>query len=169
MVAASSILMVTCHIHYLLTATNKRCVGSLFPVFHSQRLCCLQRLNAQHKILRDLLGSHFIGPVAEALAHQQGRQKRVLDLCTGTGRWCMISPDLTFNPSNPCILDSFDRVMDMASRFRHVRFSGVDIGTYMIHYLFSASSTLFLARSRGLTLSPYSSNCNKAPSFQRPF
>ncbi|KAH0833830.1 S-adenosyl-L-methionine-dependent methyltransferase [Lanmaoa asiatica] len=63
------------------------------------------RLNAQHKILRDLLGSHFVGPVAQALAYESGRPKRVLDLCTGTGRW----------------------LMDMASQFRHVRFSGVDI------------------------------------------
>ncbi|KAG6374230.1 S-adenosyl-L-methionine-dependent methyltransferase [Boletus reticuloceps] len=63
------------------------------------------RLDLQHKILRDLLGSHFVGPVAESLAHESSRQKRVLDLCTGTGRW----------------------VMDMASQFRHVRFSGVDI------------------------------------------
>ncbi|KAF8841653.1 S-adenosyl-L-methionine-dependent methyltransferase [Paxillus ammoniavirescens] len=63
------------------------------------------RLNAQHKILCDLLGSHYVGPVAEALALERGRQKRVLDLCTGTGRW----------------------LMDMASQFRHVRFSGVDI------------------------------------------
>jgi len=63
------------------------------------------RLNAQHKILRDLLGSHFVGPVTQVLAYEPGRQKRALDLCTGTGRW----------------------VMDMASQFRHVRFSGVDI------------------------------------------
>ncbi|KAF9228157.1 S-adenosyl-L-methionine-dependent methyltransferase [Gyrodon lividus] len=63
------------------------------------------RLNAQHKILRDLLRSHYVGPVAEVLANEPGRRKRVLDLCTGTGRW----------------------LMDMASLFRHVRFSGVDI------------------------------------------
>lgn len=54
-----------------------------------------QRLNAQHRILRDLLGSHVVGPVAEALAYESGRQKRVLDLCTGTGRWYVISPDWT--------------------------------------------------------------------------
>ncbi|KAG9308111.1 S-adenosyl-L-methionine-dependent methyltransferase [Chiua virens] len=63
------------------------------------------RLNTQHRILRDLLGSHFVGPVAEVLTYQPGRQRRVLDLCTGTGRW----------------------LMDMASQFRHVRFSGIDI------------------------------------------
>ncbi|KAF9239465.1 S-adenosyl-L-methionine-dependent methyltransferase [Melanogaster broomeanus] len=63
------------------------------------------RLNAQHKILRDLLGSHYVGPVKEVLALEPGQQKRVLDLCTGTGQW----------------------LMDMASQFSHVRFSGVDI------------------------------------------
>lgn len=55
----------------------------------------LQRLNAQHKVLRDLLGSHFVDPVAEALAYESDRQKRVLDLCTGTGRWYVISSDWT--------------------------------------------------------------------------
>lgn len=50
----------------------------------------------QHKILRDLLGSHFVGPVAEALAYDPRRQKRVLDLCTGTGRWQVISSDWTW-------------------------------------------------------------------------
>jgi len=64
-----------------------------------------ERLDTQHEILRVVLGSHFVGPVAEALAYEPDRQKRVLDLCTGTGRW----------------------LMDMASQFRHVRFSGVDI------------------------------------------
>ncbi|KAH7882073.1 S-adenosyl-L-methionine-dependent methyltransferase [Phlebopus sp. FC_14] len=63
------------------------------------------RLNDLHRILHGLLGSHYIGPVAQVLADEPGRQKRVLDLCTGTGRW----------------------LMDMASQFKHVGFSGVDI------------------------------------------
>ncbi|KAL4077554.1 S-adenosyl-L-methionine-dependent methyltransferase [Scleroderma citrinum] len=63
------------------------------------------RLNSQHKILRTLLGSHADGPVATVLASEQGRQKRVLDLCSGTGAW----------------------VMDMAGIYTDVRFSGVDI------------------------------------------
>lgn len=58
----------------------------LLSIFHLYGVF-VQRLNMQHKILRDLLGSHFVGPVAEALAYESGRQKRVLDLCTGTGRW----------------------------------------------------------------------------------
>ncbi|KAH0834109.1 hypothetical protein J3R83DRAFT_11397 [Lanmaoa asiatica] len=80
------------------------------------------RVNAQHMILHDLLRSHFVGPVAEALAYESGRHKCVLDFCTGTGQW-------NLNPSDysPCMLDSSERLMDMASQFRHVRFSGVDI------------------------------------------
>jgi hypothetical protein len=64
------------------------------PFLHSQfseLTALVQRLNAQHKILCDLLGSHYVGPVAEALAYERGRQKRVLDLCTGTGIWYVIS------------------------------------------------------------------------------
>ncbi|KAH7927187.1 S-adenosyl-L-methionine-dependent methyltransferase [Leucogyrophana mollusca] len=64
-----------------------------------------QRLNDQHKILRDLIRSHYVGPVPEVLAPAPGPAKRVLDLCTGTGRW----------------------PMDMASSFPHVKFYGVDI------------------------------------------
>lgn len=58
----------------------------------------IQRLNSQHKILRALLGSHADGPVASVLASEPGRQKRVLDLCSGTGVWCMIkSSDLIYS------------------------------------------------------------------------
>jgi hypothetical protein len=75
---------------------NKWCVNTLFLlVSYPYLLSSFQRLNAQHKILRDLLGSHFVGPVPEALAYEPGRQKRVLDLCTGTGGWRVISSDWT--------------------------------------------------------------------------
>lgn len=61
------------------------------------------RLNSLHKILRDTVEFHHIGPVAEVLS--DGRQKRVLDLCTGTGGW----------------------PMDMARLFPRVKIYGVDI------------------------------------------
>ncbi|KIJ61682.1 hypothetical protein HYDPIDRAFT_95843 [Hydnomerulius pinastri MD-312] len=70
------------------------------------------RLNAQHKILRELLGSLCVAPVDEILTQESNRQKRVLDLCTGTGQW----------------------LMDMASRFANVRFSGVDIVPIMTRH-----------------------------------
>ena len=126
-----------------------------------------QRLNVQHRILRDLLGSHFVGPVAEALAYQPGRQKRVLDLCTGTGRWQVILFDWTLIHLIR-VLDLVDRLMDMASQFRHVRFSGVDIGACMTRCCHSATSTLLVARSCCLTLSTYSSDRDEASPLQRP-
>lgn len=64
-----------------------------------------QRLNALHYILYERLNSHYRGPVREVLAGEQGRHRRVLDLCTGTGIW----------------------VTDMADIFTNVRFSGIDI------------------------------------------
>ncbi|EKM52274.1 uncharacterized protein PHACADRAFT_51948, partial [Phanerochaete carnosa HHB-10118-sp] len=60
-----------------------------------------ERVNGQHELLRQLLGSNYLGPVRQVVR----RQKRVLDLCTGTGRW----------------------VLDMADEFPNVRFDGIDI------------------------------------------
>lgn len=60
-----------------------------------------QRVNGQHDLLYQLLGRHYRGPVRRVL---RGR-RRVLDLCTGTGRW----------------------VLDMAHDFPNVRFDGIDI------------------------------------------
>jgi SAM-dependent methyltransferase len=63
------------------------------------------RLNSVHKILRDIVESHYLGPVSEVLSDARSRQKRVLDLCTGTGRW----------------------PMDMARLFPRVKIYGLDI------------------------------------------
>lgn len=62
------------------------------------------RLNELHNILSQRLNS-YEGPVRDVLAQEPGRTRRVLDLCTGTGAW----------------------VIDMASVFTNVRFSGIDI------------------------------------------
>ncbi|KAJ8584731.1 S-adenosyl-L-methionine-dependent methyltransferase [Rhizopogon salebrosus TDB-379] len=60
------------------------------------------RLNNLHKILHNTVEFHYVGPVAEVL---EGRQKRALDLGTGTGNW----------------------PMDMARAFPNVKIYGVDI------------------------------------------
>ncbi|TFK36112.1 S-adenosyl-L-methionine-dependent methyltransferase [Crucibulum laeve] len=64
-----------------------------------------ERANVQHGILHRLIGANYIGPVREILALEPGRQKLVVDLCTGTGKW----------------------VIDMAREFPHVQFRGLDI------------------------------------------
>ncbi|EGN94744.1 hypothetical protein SERLA73DRAFT_171168 [Serpula lacrymans var. lacrymans S7.3] len=64
-----------------------------------------QRLNFQHDALCQLLNANYVVPLAQILTPTPGMHRRVLDLCTGTGKW----------------------VMDMASEFTHVRFHGVDI------------------------------------------
>ncbi|KAF8056042.1 S-adenosyl-L-methionine-dependent methyltransferase [Lyophyllum atratum] len=64
-----------------------------------------QRLNVTHAALNRLIGANYVGPVPAVLAPVQERQKFVLDLCTGTGKW----------------------VMDMAREFPHVLFRGLDI------------------------------------------
>jgi len=71
-----------------------------------------RRYDGQHQLLRKLIGDDFVGPVAEVLQCLPGEQQRVLDLGTGTGRW----------------------VLDMADRFPHVRFNGLDIVPIMSRY-----------------------------------
>lgn len=63
------------------------------------------RLNNLHEILLQTVEFHYLGPVTEVLSDVRGRQKRVLDLCTGTGRW----------------------PMDMAKLFPRVKIYGLDI------------------------------------------
>ncbi|KAG6879313.1 hypothetical protein C0992_003640 [Termitomyces sp. T32_za158] len=64
-----------------------------------------ERLKVTHVILYRLIGANYVGPVSEALAPTPERQRLVLDLCTGSGKW----------------------VMEMASEFPHVQFRGIDI------------------------------------------
>ncbi|TFY68656.1 hypothetical protein EVJ58_g879 [Rhodofomes roseus] len=63
------------------------------------------RQNRQHVLLYSLIGAHYVGPVQDVLRPIRGVQRQAVDLGTGTGKW----------------------VMDMADRFSHVRFSGIDI------------------------------------------
>ncbi|KAM6493020.1 S-adenosyl-L-methionine-dependent methyltransferase [Amanita muscaria] len=66
----------------------------------------LARLDLMHDTLYRLLGAHYLGPVPEVLAPtQDGRKRKVLDICTGNGKW----------------------VTDMAEALPEVKFRGVDI------------------------------------------
>lgn len=69
-----------------------------------------ERMNGQHDLLRELLGSNYVGPVHAVLRPNSGlpegrRTKRALDLGTGTGRWAI----------------------EMAQEFPHVKWYGLDI------------------------------------------
>lgn len=75
--------------------------------------------------MRRLIGDSSVGPVRDLLALAPGEQRRVVDLGTGTGQWCVrcsVNRDALLTP-NYC------RVLDMAREFPHVRIYGVDIGT----------------------------------------
>jgi hypothetical protein len=45
-------------------------------------------MNIQHDLLKELLDGNYVGPVRDVLARRSSqRQIKVLDLCTGTGKW----------------------------------------------------------------------------------
>ncbi|KAJ7054666.1 hypothetical protein C8F01DRAFT_1162499 [Mycena amicta] len=73
-----------------------------------------ERMNVQHRILFELLGTHYPPncPVPAVLAQDPARRRYVLDVCTGTGKW----------------------VMDMARDFPHVAFRGYDIVPIVTRY-----------------------------------
>ena len=77
-----------------------------------------------HQILEQVIGAHYVGPVPDVLSPEAGRQKMVLDLCTGNGRW--YAKHLQIHPRQITLL--VDRVMDMAREFPRVQFRGIDIG-----------------------------------------
>lgn len=118
--------MVTRRILYLWMRTNSRyaSIALLQRLTHvlTAYLTRSQRVNGQHDLLYQLLGRHYRGPVRRVL---RGR-RRVLDLCTGTGRWCVE----TFLTLLFCAWSQSDvlRVLDMAHDFPNVRFDGIDIG-----------------------------------------
>lgn len=94
----------------------------------------LQRLNAQHALLRRLLGNNYRGPLRRVLRH--GVQRRVLDLCTGTGQWCVffiLSLNVCSYRTTQHQLLRTKRVLDIAREFPHVRIDGLDIGVCAQH------------------------------------
>lgn len=49
-------------------------------------------MNDQHDLLKELLGGNYVGPVRDLLARRSlQRQIKVLDLCTGTGKWYVMT------------------------------------------------------------------------------
>ncbi|KAG8878505.1 hypothetical protein FRB97_002443 [Tulasnella sp. 331] len=65
----------------------------------------MERLNIQHGMLKDLLDVNTFGPLGGYLLDASSRQKRVVDLGSGSGIW----------------------VEEMASEFPHVKFIGLDL------------------------------------------
>lgn len=72
-------------------------------------------MNIQHDLLKELLGSNYVGPVGELLARRPlQRQIKVLDLCTGTGKWyvtftsslCGLIADAIFTGSSKWLRNS---------------------------------------------------------------
>jgi hypothetical protein len=59
----------------------------LFPADSAE----VRRLDIQHEGLKLLLRGNYYGPVREILADTEpnGRRKRVLDLLTAEGSWCV--------------------------------------------------------------------------------
>jgi hypothetical protein len=59
----------------------------LFPADFAE----VRRLDIQHEALKLLLRGNYYGPVREILANSEhsGERKRVLDLLTAEGNWCV--------------------------------------------------------------------------------
>ncbi|KAH8989030.1 S-adenosyl-L-methionine-dependent methyltransferase [Lactarius hatsudake] len=93
-------------------------IGSPPRLFHSHGSYVLpvdsdetKRQEAQHILLRMIIGSNYDAPVRELLNSNPGGRK-VVDLCTGAGHW----------------------VLDMAREFPHVRFRGLDLVPIQTRY-----------------------------------
>jgi hypothetical protein len=61
---------------------------------------CDQRQEAQHILLRKILGGNYHAPVHELLNDNRHHERKVVDLCTGTGHWYVVDlfPSLTPHP-----------------------------------------------------------------------
>ncbi|KIK66375.1 hypothetical protein GYMLUDRAFT_38182 [Collybiopsis luxurians FD-317 M1] len=122
-----------------------------------------QRVTFLHKCLLEVVGGHYIGPVEQILAPQEGQQKIVVDLGCGLGEW----------------------VTEMAKQFRHVLFHGLDIvpiatrypednAQFEIHDIgeqtrWAASSVdMVHARSIFMTVRDYSVIINEAARILKP-
>lgn len=95
-----------------------RQIGTPPRLFHSHGSYVLpvdsdetKRQEAQHILLRMVLGSNYDAPVRELLNSSPGGRK-VVDLCTGAGDW----------------------VLEMAREFPHVKFRGLDLVPIQTRY-----------------------------------
>ncbi|KAI9431178.1 S-adenosyl-L-methionine-dependent methyltransferase [Lactarius indigo] len=93
-------------------------IGSPPRLFHSHGSYVLpvdsdetKRQEAQHILLRMIIGSNYDAPVRELLNSNPGGRK-VVDLCTGAGHW----------------------ILDMAREFPHVKFRGLDLVPIQTRY-----------------------------------
>jgi len=93
--------------------------GSPPRLFHSHGTYCLpvdsdemKRQEAQHILLRKIIGSNYDAPVHELLNDNRHHERKVVDLCTGTGHW----------------------VLEMAKEFPDVEFRGLDLVPIQTRY-----------------------------------
>lgn len=83
-------------------------------------------MNVQHDLLRELLGGNIVTPVRDLLTQcPPQRQIKVLDLCTGTGKWYVIRRVLIVWLNRGRHLY---RAVEMAEEFPHIKFNALDIG-----------------------------------------
>ncbi|CAE7157288.1 unnamed protein product [Rhizoctonia solani] len=91
----------------------------------------LLRTDLRHATIKLLMGGNQWGPIVEALAPVNGRRRRVLDICTRSGRWQVPTPRLVgleFDTTS-----SFPRVKELASERPDVDFVSVDIAPVAPH------------------------------------
>ena len=89
-------------------------------------------MNTQHDLLKELLGGNYVGPVGALFARRPSqRQIKVLDLCTGTGKWYVTLYIVILWPNRRCHLR---RVVEMAKEFPNVKFNALDIGAWSVTY-----------------------------------
>lgn len=69
--------------------------GRRFPVVDNLPLTFpadnaeLLRSDLEHASIKLLMGGNQWGPIAETLTPVRGRRRRVLDICTRSGIWCV--------------------------------------------------------------------------------
>jgi len=103
-------------------------------------------MNIQHDLLRELLDGNYVSPVMDALARRPlQRQIKVLDLCTGTGKWYVTLYISILWAYSRCNLR---RVVEMAEEFPHAKFNGLDIGMWCVmrHLLVGCSDVAMQLR-----------------------
>lgn len=86
-------------------------------------------MNIQHDLFKELVGGNYVGPVRDLLARRPlQRQIKVLDLCTGTGKWSVALLRISSFSSWLIARGNLRRVVEMAEEFPHVKFNALDIG-----------------------------------------
>lgn len=70
--------------------------GTWYTIDTANAEARFQRLKALHELLKRVFGSNYDGPVVEVLS-QEGATGRIVDLCTGTGLWCVLYFRLRFD------------------------------------------------------------------------